>query len=217
MKNRILCAALLAMGITTRASFAEERYYVTLFASQGEPNLPRLAHTFAVFTKATGADNFPKDAKIENHTISWLPATMEIHPLRLAPEKGKNFDLAATLQWAKSLKARVVVWGPFETNEELFDLAKQRIADLNEGKWSFIALDNRFRGQGAVNCIHAVSDINPNVAPLNTGLVFGEAASRMVVQHFQPYLKQPAATHPWLIEHLGVSRDEMRWESLTTK
>src|SRR5262245_51334833 len=110
MKYRIVCMALLAIGITTHAAFAEERYYVTLFSSQGEPNLPRLAHTFAVFTKATGGDDFPKDAKVENHTISWLPATMEIHPLRLAPEKGKNFDLAATVQWAKSLTARIVQW-----------------------------------------------------------------------------------------------------------
>src|SRR6187402_3314780 len=99
MIYRNACMALMAIGLINHRSLAEERYYVTLFASQGDPNLPQFAHTFAVFTKATGGNDFPKDAKVENHTISWLPTTMEIHPLRLAPEKGKNFDLAATLQW----------------------------------------------------------------------------------------------------------------------
>jgi len=36
-------------------------------------------------------------ARIEQNTISWLPASLVVRPLAVAPEAGVNLDLYATL------------------------------------------------------------------------------------------------------------------------
>src|SRR5687767_253582 len=110
----------LALLIPASSARAEEKYYMAVFASQGTPNLPRFAHTFAVFIKAD-AEQSGKDNKLETHCISWLPETLDVEPLRVKPERGKNLSLRETLEWARKNRFRVTMWGPFQIKKELYD------------------------------------------------------------------------------------------------
>jgi hypothetical protein len=195
-----------ASALGSGSASGEDSYFVTVLAHQGVTNRLRLAHSFAVFTKVSGNDK----EKVENHTISWLPANADIKIVRLRPEAGKNFDLKTTLDMARMRGLRVSVWGPFSIKKELYDLGLRRIAELDSGKFGFIALDGRDRGNGAMNCIHALSDLDPRREPLETGTAHGEAASELVVEHLRPSFlpKQPDTS--WLRRRLGLSEFELR-------
>jgi hypothetical protein len=195
----------------------EDKYFMIVFASQAEPVVPRNAHTFATFVRpadrATEIDGARQDAKIL--TISWLPASMDIVPVRLTPEAGKNLDLAATLKWAKDTDARVVAWGPFEIKKGLFELARQQIDRLDRGGIGYKALDLRFRGAGATNCIHAVSDTDMENGFLATGTAFGEAASYLVLRHLQRWIVDPQKTYPEIAERLKLTENNVRFQDFT--
>lgn len=189
-----------SIGGPTRA---DDHYYMLIFGVQGQPNRPRFSHTFATFVKAAHADEFPKGAKLEVHTISWMPATLEVAPLRRRPETGKNLDLAASIDWARSVNAQITMWGPFAIKKELFDKAKAQEQLLEGGKIGYIALDGGHRGNGASNCVHAVSDIVPEPM-LNTGTAHGNAASQMVLRHLSGFIEKEQGDYSWLIERLGL-------------
>src|SRR5262245_19954113 len=61
------------------------RYYIIVFGSQSTPKLARYTHTWATVIQVTETDGGPR---IEHHTISWMPATLQIRPLRFRPEAG---------------------------------------------------------------------------------------------------------------------------------
>jgi hypothetical protein len=193
--------AFLNLAITNRSQ-AEDRYFMVMFASQGQPNLPKLSHTFAAFIKTSGQQDLKHD-KVEVHTISWMPASLVLVPLRLQLEVGKNLDLAATLAYAKSLNAPVTSWGPFAVKKELYDRAVKQIDLLSSGKIAFIVLDRRFRGKGASNCIHAVCDVDTDNGFVQTGSVHGIPASQAALEHLDR----------WVIptkEDLGVLYERLR-------
>src|SRR5262245_43543326 len=161
---------------------SDDHYYMAIFGAQGQPNRPRFSHTFATFVKAAHVDDFPKGAELEVHTISWMPATLEVAPLRRKAEPGKNLDLNASLAWAKAVNSQITMWGPFAIKKELFEKAKARVQLLEGGKLGYIALDAGHRGNDASNCVHAVSDILPEPT-LEAGMAYGNAASQMVLRH----------------------------------
>ncbi len=165
-------------------TFANDRYFMVVLASEARPRLPKLCHTFATFIKLSETDN-SESHKMEIKTISWLPASLDIRPLRLRPELGTNLDLKASLEFAKRQNAMVVGWGPLPIKKELYDRAVKQIDWLNAGRMSFVVLDRRFRGQGASNCMHAVSDIDVDQGFLNTGLAYGVPASQKVFNHLR--------------------------------
>jgi hypothetical protein len=190
---------------------AEDRYFVTLFAIQGVPNLPRTSHTFAVFTKAIGSGEPYRITQAQDQVISWMPASLTITTLKLAPVPGVNLDLAATLKWAKANGGSVTAWGPFETTAELYALASKQIERLTSGQISYIALDQRLRARGASNCIHAVSDADTTQDLLMTGTAYGEAATTMVLRHFNKWLIRSEQSHPWVADRWKLPKDEIRW------
>lgn len=195
-------AAVVLAWVSAHAARADDQHYLLLFASQGEPTIPRWSHTFATFVKATGAGADRKKWQLSVETISWLPASGVIVP-KLKRDRGRNFDLSETLAWARGHNARVMLWGPYETNGELYALAKKRIAQLESGSWSYRLLDAGQRHIAVANCVHAVCDLVPG-EPLITGSSFGEAASAKVARHLRPWLVEPGKTHDWLIERLGL-------------
>jgi hypothetical protein len=214
----IICAlVLLVWQLSADPRPTEDKYFMIIFASQAEPVVPRNAHTFATFVKcphpATDTDGASSD--VEVLTISWLPASMEIVPVRLASESGKNLDLPATLQWARSMKARIVAWGPCEIKKELFDLARQQVERLDRGRIGYKALDLRFRGAGASNCIHAVCDIDTENGLLATGTAFGEAASFMVLRHLEHWIVDPQKTYPKIADRLQFASGDIRFQQMT--
>src|SRR6516162_290722 len=68
-----------------------ERCYALIFASQTVPRRPA-----------------------EAHTISWVPATLDIQPLCLCVEQGVNLNLYDAIRYAQSNGERVSMWGPYE-------------------------------------------------------------------------------------------------------
>ncbi|HMC66329.1 MAG TPA: hypothetical protein VKI65_15435 [Gemmataceae bacterium] len=177
-------------------------YYLMVFASQAG-NEARSSHTFATFVKATREGSSEDDGKLEEHTISWLPRSLDIVIVRRWAEPGVNVDLQATRQWAESMGARVTMWGPFEIEKELYDRGLAQIARLQSGAVRYKAIDEKFRPD-ASNCIHAVSDVDTGNGFLHVGKVWGEPASAQVVDHLRRWMIEPEKTHPWLAKKLGL-------------
>jgi hypothetical protein len=48
----------------------------------------------------------------------------------------------------------------------------------------------------ALNCIHAISDVDRELAPLRTWTSYGEEAARRVVVHLGRWVKDPGKDHP---------------------
>jgi hypothetical protein len=188
----------------TSAARGQDRYYMLIFAAEGEVAPARSAHTFATFIKVEEMEDMDiADWPMEMHTISWLPANLDVR-LLASPEQGANLDLKATLDLEKSRNARVSAWGPFEIRKDLYDRAQAQIKRLNSGQVAYKAIDRRFRPRGATNCFHAISDIVDGPL-LDTGSAFGEAASRMVLQHISPSIIDPTEIHRNLVPRLGLT------------
>jgi hypothetical protein len=197
-----LAFALLMLGLWPCASPAqtETKYYMMIFAYDGRPKLARTAHSFATFIKVHDADT--DKARVEAHTVSWMPATLTIR-LLATPEKGVNLDLPQTVKLAQSQGAAVSAWGPVQIQPQLYERARAQIQRLNSGTVAYKAIDGRFRPEVATNCIHAISDIADGPM-LDTGSAFGEPASRMVLQHLAPWTVSKE-TNGAVREKLGLS------------
>jgi hypothetical protein len=178
---------------------ASDRYYMIVFGSETNVLEPQTAHTFASFIKTTDA----APQKPEVHTISWLPASLEVVVWRRFPEPGKNFDLKTTLKWAKDAGAQVVYWGPYEIKKELYDMALKQEEKLQGGKIAYKALDLRFRPQ-ASNCIHAVADIDTKDGRLYNGATFGAEASNQVTEHLKSWIVNPGQEDAKVFNQLGI-------------
>jgi hypothetical protein len=213
MRKRMLVLVLTVVSSAAAPSQcgAEDRYYMIMFASQAEPNLPKHAHTFAVFVKASHEGKDPSKHKIESHCISWLPKSLTIDPLRLQPEPGENLSLPASLKFAKANNAQVTMWGPFLIQKKCYDMALKRLEYLNSGKIAYVVFDRRFRGGQATNCIHAVSDLDLEQPLVLTGTAHGEAASRMVLQHLEKWVVSSRDDVSWLVDRLSLSKEQVRF------
>ncbi len=206
-------AALFVWVLFAPAAPAGEIYYMSVFAYQTEPNAPRTAHTFATFVKVSyqhGMD--PRTGRLETHTISWLPASLDVALLR-GPEPGKNLDLATTLQLGKKEGATIYAWGPYRIRKELYDDALTQIQRLNRGEVEYKALDHVFGEQVSSNCIHAVSDIVGGPS-LDTGTAHGAEASAMVVEHLSPWvIIDRNENKDWLVGRLGLGKEPIVFDS----
>jgi hypothetical protein len=188
-----------------------DNYYIMVLASQGDPPTARLSHTFACFVKAGGG---PDDRKIlETVTISWLPKSLNVVVARLLPEEGINLELLPTLKWARGLDTKVSAWGPHGIKKDLYDRAVKQKTRLESGAVRYRALDLKaiFNREENCNCIHAVSDIAGDEI-LATGTAFGEAASAMVVRHFQSWILSPAETYTWVSDGVGLKKDSIHFQ-----
>lgn len=208
-------AAIFSLGLAAATVQGEDRFYMILYSAQGEPNLPRRSHTFATYIKVGEAGGDSTESSFESHTISWLPANGPVDALRLLPQPGKNFDLAETFSWARAQGAQVSAWGPFEVKKELYDQSQRQCKQLDERRLRYVVLDGRFRGRGASNCLHAVSDVCGNQPLLKTGTSYGHAGSLLVLRHLQAYLVNAEKVHPSLIDRLELAKEEIRWQTPT--
>jgi hypothetical protein len=202
----ITLVAASTLGFFASAARADDSYYMLIFAYQGRPNLPRFAHSFAAFVKTSEVKDVGLDAsRIEIHTISWLPATLSVEPLRLRPVAGRNLDLLETLQLAASQNADISAWGPYRIQKDLYDRAVAQIDRLSRGEIAFKAMDRGFRPTTASNCFHAISDILDGPL-LDTGTAYGNPASEMVRDHLSGQIIQPNSTYRFLIKPMGLEK-----------
>jgi hypothetical protein len=180
-----------------------------VFGSQSTPPRPGAAHSWATVVSVAETCSGPL---IEQRTISWYPRSLDIDPLMLRVEPGVNLNLYATLEEVLRHNERVSVWGPFETWHGFYRRFLTQKAFLESGAVGYQCIDTigeAGREGNALNCIHALTDMDPQFNRSRYPLIFfGEAASRNVVRqlHDRPVLIQPQVTHDWLIAALWLDR-----------
>ena len=160
-----------------------ERFYISLFGSTRPVKTPRHCHTFCAFARVCDTESGPK---FEGHSISWMPATLVTRPLSLHAEPGVNHPLADTLEWALADGQNIHQWGFYEFRPRLYHRLLVQNAFLESGAVAYQCIDDvgeaRRKGN-ACDCIHAITDVDPDYARNRYPLTrFGPAASRYIVR-----------------------------------
>ncbi|MDY3553942.1 hypothetical protein R5W24_003056 [Gemmata sp. JC717] len=202
--------ALSLIGTVPAAECASgSRYYFVLFGGQSVPFKPRTAHTWATFVKTTPtADG---RLEVEQVTISWLPASGPVQPLRIRPVEGKNYTLDETFAKMTANNAQVSVWGPFETDAQRYELAVRQANTLGSGAVTFRSVDS-FRGNRAVqNCVHAVTYADPKLQSLRQPVIrVGEpGTSRLAAMYVDGGAVAGPQAHPEVLALIGADRYPM--------
>jgi hypothetical protein len=209
MCGGLLAAAALTLGLgCAPGARAGEAYYVLVFGSQQVPNNPDYSHSFATFVRTTwpGDTACPQaPPRLEAHTISWLPRTLEVRSLALLPECGHNFDLHETFRYALANDERVSLWGPYQIEPELYALALNQIALLESGEVLYKANDIGRRSDRVSNCINAVGSVVDGHGLRVPRPVWGETASYAVLRRYLPWVIDPDRVHPWVGAALGLN------------
>jgi hypothetical protein len=176
-----------------------------VFSAQRVPNCPRYSHSFATFIKASGEETCLADYRLEALTISWLPESLDVQLFRLRPERGENFDLPTTLEWAYTKGTRVSLWGPYQIQQELYERALEHVARLESRPVRYKAIDSAYRTSRVSNCVHAIGDLAGNHRLRVVSPWFGEVASHYVTHCLEPWVIDPACTHDWVAVRLGLA------------
>ena len=201
------------LGLETSATslLGEERFYMAMFAYQGEPNLPRNVHTYAVFVRASDAAKGEEDPRLEIQSISWMPRSLSVSALRRAPEAGINLSLEESNRVGRSIGSAITMWGPYRIKKELYEMAARQKERLDRNAIAYVCIDRGYRGGTASNCIHAVSDLDVTQGPLETGTARGNAASMMVLRHLERYIVSTDEDSTWLCNRLNLKPTEIRF------
>jgi hypothetical protein len=186
------------------AAHAQESYYVLIFGSQSVPKRPRHTHSWATFVRAPAGET----AAIEDLTLSWLPATLNVRPLALRAERGVNLGLHETIGAMSADGQRIRMWGPYQIDGALYERARAHKAQLDSGFLSYKALDSRRSSSAVSNCMHAVCDalgIPRNSIPESQ--VQGEAASSAIASILRSSGRtlDRSARHDWIVARLGLT------------
>jgi hypothetical protein len=204
--TRAACIGLVSLLAFTSNLRAGEDYYLLMFGSQRVPANPDYAHSFATFVRATweGDDPCPKNPTIEAHTISWLPCNGVVRTLALCPEVGRNYELIETMRWCMNNEMRVSLWGAYRIDCELYRRALAQISLLQSGQVRFKAIDSGRSTEKVSNCIHAISTLSQGLRLRVASPGFGESASYFILKELEPWIRDPASTHPWVGSALGL-------------
>lgn len=184
-----------------------ERYYFLVFGSESTPKVPRYTHTWAAVARTVEAPGCaPQVAEVQ--TISWMPATLDIHPWRFKPEPGRNLELHETIRMALGSRERVALWGPYEIYPRGYRRFLLQKAYMESGRLGYQCIDTVGRGADGTgcDCIHAVTDMDPRFERNYYRLSrFGLAGSEFIVrQLFERDLLVSEETHAWLDGPLGL-------------
>src|SRR4051794_40050984 len=152
----IMTCAALAPG----SARGGERYHLMIFGSQSSPKLLRYTHTWATFIRVVGEGDDPRGYQVYQHTISWLPASLDVRTFAPLPEKGVNLDLYATLAAVLKNGEGVTMWGPFEMRPEIYERSLQIKAILDSGVAEYRAISTS-QNLLVSDCIHAVASVDP--------------------------------------------------------
>lgn len=187
-----------------------ERYYLLVFGSESDPKKAKFTHTWATAVKVTdqcaGAPPM-----VEAHTISWMPATLDIHPLRFRVEPGVNLDLCTTIREMLATGQNITLWGPYQLRNGLYRKALIQKEFMESGRIGYQCIDTvgeAARNGNGSNCIHAITDCDTKFDrggyPLS---MFGNAASQHVVEQIvaRDGFIDPCTTHEWLLGPLGIA------------
>lgn len=186
-----------------------EHYFILIFGSQSTPKRAKYTHSWATVVKVVGCDG-PTLPTIEEQTISWMPASLDIQPWSFHVEPGTNLALHFTIEEMLRNKERIAVWGPYEISPGLAYRFGVQKAFMESGQVGYQCIDNlgeAARTGTGCDCIHAITDMDPlldrNRYPL---AYFGQAASLHIVRQLQtrPIIIAPEADHGWILPLLGL-------------
>jgi hypothetical protein len=185
-----------------------ERYYSMVFGSQSSPKQLRYTHTWATFIRVVGEGNDPNGYQVYQHTISWLPASLEIRVWSPVPEKGLNLDLYQTLDAVLRNGEHVTMWGPFEMSLEVYERSLRVKSILDSGAAEYRAISTP-QNLLVSDCIHAVAAVDPVFGRGHYPLIrIGKPASRFIARQVmtRSVFDQDRTCASWLIPRLGLDR-----------
>jgi hypothetical protein len=188
-----------------------ERFYGMVFGAESHPKLARFTHSWVTVVRvpaaAAGTDPVP-----EVHTISWMPATLSIHPLNPCVEPGVNLDLHTSIVDCLRKCERVSMWGPYEIPPGLYRKVLLQKEFIDSGAVGYQCIDT-FGEAGLVgngnNCIHAITDADAEYDRQAYPLAFfGDAASEHMLEQVvaRGGVPDPTKTHDWLIPALKLDQ-----------
>lgn len=161
-----------------------EHYYILIWASQRVLRIqPAYTHSFATIVHTV--EPGPGQVTIlDAHTISWLPATLDIRTLACHPEPGVNLTLQETLEYVRQNRERVSLWGPFECRTNVYRRFLVQKDFLETSGIGYQCVDNwgeAARTGDGCYCIHAITDADSQYGRDNYPLIwYGDSASEHV-------------------------------------
>src|SRR3954467_1812332 len=117
-----------------------ERYFVLVFGSQSTPKKAKYTHTWSTVVKVNGCGG-PGGPAVEEHTISWMPASLDIHPTSFRVEPGANLKLHFTIEEMLRHDERVSVWGPYEVSPGFYHRFLTQKGFLESGVIGYQCID----------------------------------------------------------------------------
>lgn len=200
------------------ASGDDDKYFMVVFGFQGREffNLPRNAHSFAMFLRTSGSDLTA--APIQAFVISWLPVDGVVQ-FGQGLKPGRNYTFAESMNLVvrdnRDIRRTPIV----RIQPTLFAKALERYNRLNAGSASqsilYRMIDDMngrsmvMRGiaGGYTNCIHALTDILlvNDGSLLDTSIKHGFAASDAIFQFLGAYAMDNGAPYDaYLASRLGI-------------
>jgi hypothetical protein len=198
LPRRWCSAVLLALTLLCLAPtplWADDHYYLAIFASDADSYRPTKTHCFATAIHLC-------NCRVETCTISWLPRSGKIRPL--LPEPGRNFSLAETMAWSQEGGMHVAVWGPYEIRKELFDRFVAWKAELDGPDYVYCGPSKFNPVPGTVDCANALVMLTRKGQAYHGIFGFGEAASAQIVEELSPCFLDPCRPHREVLDLLGI-------------
>ena len=198
----------LAFALSAGETRGEEFYYVMIFGSQSKPKLLQYTHTWATFIRAVGEGPDTSNYALDQHTISWLPQSLEVRTWSFLPEPGVNLDLYQTLDAVYHDREHVTMWGPFRILPQVYERWLGVKAILDSGRAEYRAISTP-RNLLISDCIHAVAAVDPIFGRDHYPLIrIGKPASRHIARQFvtRSVFDQSQTEASWLIPRLGLDR-----------
>ncbi|QEH34649.1 hypothetical protein OJF2_31900 [Aquisphaera giovannonii] len=201
---------LVGLGLATIVHNArgEDFYYAIVFGSQSRPKLLQYTHTWATFIRAVGDGADANNYTVYQHTISWLPDTLDVRTWSLLPERGVNLDLYQTLEAVGRDRERVTMWGPFRIQQAVYERSLRVKEILDSGHAEYRAISTP-RNLLVSDCIHAVAAVDPVFGRNHYPLIrVGNPASRYIARQVmtRSAFDQWQSDNSWLIPRLGLDR-----------
>jgi hypothetical protein len=194
--------------VSAETARGEERYFSMVFGSQSSPKRLRYTHTWATFIRVVGEGDDPRGYQVYQHTISWLPSSLEVRTLAPLPEQGVNLDLYATLDAVYRNGENVTMWGPFENVPQVYERSLRIKEILDSGAARYRAISTP-RNLLVSDCIHAVAAVDPIFGRGHYPLIrIGKPASRFIARQMmtRSIFDQYQTNAAWLIPRLGLDR-----------
>jgi hypothetical protein len=207
--RRVVIALLgIVFALTVGETRGEEIYYVMIFGSQSKPKLLQYTHTWATFIRVVGEGPDANNYALYQHTISWLPQSLDVRTWTILPEPGVNLDLYQTLDAVYRDREHVTVWGPFQILPQVYERSLAVKAILDSGRAEYRAISTP-RNLLISDCIHAVAAVDPVFGRSHYPLIrVGKPASRYIARQIvtRSFFDQYQTGASWLIPRLGLDR-----------